>query len=128
MKDVLKDKGYPEEVLVLEGERGYVYDPDTGEFLGEISLQSVPEYSSLKMQKLIAKKKEKDQALAGFKRLCWIMALVLVGVLLVDVFVVSMVTGPRLSLVGMIVGLFLAPYVNRLRVLGMEFERLRISR
>lgn len=87
-----------------------------------------PDYKILKNSRLtkeISKiSNEQEKTIDYFQIMCWISAIFVFFALLADIFNYIKIDLQRLSLTGVIVGLFILPYASRLKILGFEFERL----
>lgn len=71
------------------------------------------------------KKREKRRALDAFLITCWICALACLVVLVFDVSTSFEMSEKQLVLFGSVVALILIPFARKLKILGVEFERLR---
>jgi len=59
-----------------------------------------------------------------FKVVCWICAVVVVALAICDNIVLFTISSTQLALIGVAVALALIPFSRKLKVLGIEFERL----
>lgn len=66
---------------------------------------------------------ERRRTVDRFKLLCWLMALLVVAVLVMDFFGWYTLNGDRLALMGAAAALVVIPYASKLKMLGVEFER-----
>jgi len=93
-----------------------------------IGTNKVPDFSTFKISKItktIAQTLEKRKAtLNSFQILCWIAAFFASVLLLLDFLNILDITPERLALIGIIVGLIVIPFASKLKILGIEFERL----
>jgi hypothetical protein len=89
---------------------------------------SLPAYKLLKNSRLtkeISKvSDEQEQTEDYFQILCWVSAIFVCLLLVADSLNIYKIDVQRLGLIGVIVGLFILPYANKLKLLGLEFERL----
>lgn len=104
----------------------YYIKPQESDEVEEIV--EVPSYSIFKnavLQKTILETKEKRKStLTSFQIVCWIMALFIFILLIMDLSDVIKLSAERLTMLGATVGLIIIPFASKLKILGMEFERL----
>lgn len=88
----------------------------------------VPNYDVMKnavLQESIKETKEKrKETINSFKIVCWLMAVLILFLLVMDLSGCIELTAERLTMVGAITGLIIIPFASKLKILGMEFERL----
>ena len=73
---------------------------------------------------LLVYERKRENTLNYFQVICWVVAFLLFIVLLLDILKIVSMTPERLALVGGIVALVIIPFAKKLRILGVEFERL----
>lgn len=91
-------------------------------------LKKIPDYTLLKNSQLTKEitkvAEEQEQTIDYFQMLCWVGAIFVFLIFLAAIFKLFTVDLQILALIGVIVGLFILPYANKLKILGFEFERL----
>ncbi len=75
-------------------------------------------------EKYEKKKTEKKRAIDIFKIVCWCLAAIIITIGILNKISKINVNAIDLSLLGVAIGLFIIPYANKIKILGMEFERL----
>jgi hypothetical protein len=94
--------------------------------------ETLPDYKLLKNSRLseeISKiSDEQEQTEDYFQILCWISAIFVCMLLVADYLNIYKIDVQRLGLIGLIVGLFILPYASKLKLLGLEFEKLTLSK
>jgi len=90
---------------------------------------SVPNFQVLQKSRqstaVAEKKTEKKTALDKFLIACWVCALITGVLLLIDIFSEFKISQQQLALFGATIALIIIPFASKLKVLGVEFERLR---
>ena len=74
---------------------------------------------------LAAVSKERRRTFDGFKVACWSLALVTLLVGVADAVGLFELNPTRLALLGVVIALVVIPFAGKLKVLGVEFERLQ---
>lgn len=74
---------------------------------------------------IFATERKRENAFNLFKVICWILAVLLFVVLLLNIWDIVSISLERLALIGGIVALIIIPFAERLKILGVEFEKLR---
>lgn len=96
--------------------------------LPRMNAENILSYSTLKESGRNAvierKKRERKSAFDLFQLVCWILALLIVPLIVLDIYKVISISGNQLTLIGIVVVLVLVPFASRIRILGIEFERL----
>lgn len=94
-----------------------------------IKISKVPDFLVIKntiRSKMLAKKEaEQKSTLNYFQIICWIVAFLLFILLILDFKGIILINAERLALIGAIIGLIIIPFARRLKILGLEFERLK---
>ncbi|MCK5594869.1 hypothetical protein KAI19_01675 [bacterium] len=91
----------------------------------QLMVEGIGIISNIKRDLLIVvKERKRESAFNFFKAICWILSFLLFVVLLLDIQDIVSITPERLALIGGIVALIIIPFAKRLKILGMEFERL----
>jgi hypothetical protein len=99
-----------------------------------VSISKFPKYSILK-QSLIEKtlykiSKDKEDTIDKFKAVCFLGSIGLIIILIVDFFSnPSILTNPRLFIICLCIALFIIPFANKLKILGvLEYEAKKIQK
>lgn len=108
-------------------------DEETGcsQFPVPIDIDSLPAYGSLvstsRLQGLNAKKEEIKKTIDWFKIVCWVCSGAALALLLLDFFSVLVLSVSQLAFFGIFVALLIMPFAQKLKILGIEFERFSIT-
>jgi Type I restriction enzyme R protein N terminus (HSDR_N). len=100
---------------------------------GIISHQvTLPTYNLLKNSRLTEElskiSDQRERTIGIFEIICWILAVFVLIVLIADLLNIFKIDFQQLGLIGLIIGLIILPYANKLKILGFEFERLTQSK
>jgi len=99
------------------------------EELDRVSAQEVMQYSTLRRSSLntsIASTKTKhEKVFDWFWFACWFLAVVLIVLSVLDFAKVLTLSASQLTLMGACIALILIPFASKLKILGIEFERLQ---
>ncbi|MCL2526799.1 MAG: hypothetical protein FWE42_00165 [Defluviitaleaceae bacterium] len=107
-----------------EGKRGLSPSIDLDALLPYITLLNGSRASAIN-----DKKKEIKKTIDWFRVVCWVCAGALVVLVMFDiVFDCINISATQLSLIGISIALVLIPFAQKLKVLGVEFERLTIEK
>lgn len=91
-----------------------------------------PDYALLKNSRLTEEltkiSKEQEHTIDDFTKVSWILAFLVFISLIADIISIFKIDVQRLALIGVIIGLIILPYANKLKILGFEFERLTQSK
>lgn len=68
---------------------------------------------------------ERKEAIDYFQSACWIIAVLILILFVLDILHILNMTKERLVLIGVIIGLVIVPFASKLKILGLEFERLK---
>lgn len=94
-----------------------------------IKISKVPDFTIFKSSKIsqeISKKEEnRKTTMNWFQIVCWIIAFLVLVLLILDFFNILVITPERLAIIGVIAGLIIIPFASKLKILGVEFERLK---
>lgn len=94
----------------------------------ELKLADLPDYKilreSAKNLDVNRKKRDQEKTLDVFKIVCWIMAGILFIGVIFDIVKVITINANQLALIGATVALIIIPFASKLKLLGMEFERI----
>lgn len=90
---------------------------ETGTF---VPLRRLPNYEVLRRSSLGERRKDTIDAIHV---ICWVYALVILAILLLDLFNWFKFTVFQMSLLGTMIALNLIPYANKLKIFNIEFER-----
>ena len=75
-------------------------------------------------EKIEDKKKNKEKKIDYFKWICWILAFLILVIFILKRIGWLNIDSVDFAFIGSIVGLILIPYSNKMKILGVEFERL----
>jgi len=93
-----------------------------------IKSDKLPAYQLLKNSRLTEElskiSDEQEHTVDIFKKICWVLAVLVCLALVLDILNIFKIDVQRLGLIGVIIGLIILPYANKLKILGFEFERL----
>lgn len=70
------------------------------------------------------KKKERKNAFDWFWAACWICAVAVITLFILDIRKKLVLNSSQLTLLGVSIALILVPFASKLKILGVEFERL----
>lgn len=102
---------------------------DDKETLSSVALKKIPDFSIFKNSKIRKSieqaEKERERAIDYFLIICWILAIGGIVLLVVDFMGLIKITAERLSLIFLIMILFVIPFASKLKILGVEYERLK---
>lgn len=91
-----------------------------------------PSYKLLKNSQLTKElskiSTEQEQTIDNFTKVSWALAFLVFLVLVADILNIFKIDIQSLALIGVIIGLIILPYANKLKILGFEFERLTQSK
>lgn len=94
-----------------------------------IRINKVPDFSIFKtsrFRKIVSQtEKKRKKTLNSFQIVCWVAAFFVSVLLILDFSNILDITPERLALVGVVAGLVIIPFASKLKLLGIEFERLR---
>ncbi len=77
------------------------------------------------IEKIEKTKIDKDKARDSFKIVCWILSALLVLLLIIQKTSLISLDTIDISILGAAIGLFIIPFANKLKILGIEFERFQ---
>ncbi|HCC25351.1 MAG TPA: hypothetical protein VJB13_00020 [Candidatus Nanoarchaeia archaeon] len=102
---------------------------DGEEPLLSTALKKIPDFlffKNSKFRKLIDQaEKQRKEAIDYFLVGCWMLAIGGVVLLIVDFRGLIQITAERLSLIFLVAVLFVIPFASKLKILGVEYERLK---
>lgn len=94
-----------------------------------MKIEKIPDFSIFKNRKIrqiiTQKQEDRETTLNYFGIICWFMALIVFLLLILDFLELIHINPERLTLIGVTVGLIIIPFVSKLKILGVEFERLK---
>lgn len=121
-------------VFGKEGEESFeIYHIEKGvdgkETLSPVALRRISDFSIFKnsnIRKSIEQAETKKKRVVDeFRVVCWILAIVVMALLVLDFTGLIKITPERLSLIFLIVILFVMPFASKFKFLGLEYERLK---
>ncbi len=93
-----------------------------------IKIEKVPDFSLFKSSKINQSihqtTTKRETTLNTFNIVCWLLALLVLILLLLDFLDILCIDPERLALIGAIIALIIIPFTSKLKILGVEFERL----
>ncbi|MGF1679678.1 hypothetical protein [Photobacterium minamisatsumaniensis] len=91
------------------------------------ALKEIPSFDSLRntniAQERTAKKRESKKVVDSFVITCYLMAICVGIILVLDVFGVYSFSSQQLTLLSVVGALFIIPHAAKIKILGLEFER-----
>ncbi len=97
-------------------------------FLPAVSIKDLMSYSILSNGSMSAaieiKAKEIKQTTDWFKIICWLCAILAVALAVLDNLKIITINSTQLALIGVAIALLIMPFSKKLKILGVEFERL----
>ncbi len=98
-----------------------------------IKISKVPDFlvfkNTIRSKMLTEKESEKKSTLNYFQSICRIVVFLLFILLILDFALyfkeIVLINAERLVLIGIVIGLIIIPFASKLKILGLEFERLK---
>lgn len=104
----------------------------TQEIKGTIAIESELDFLMQRQARVSEKIEhnymERVETVTLFKWLCWILAVLVLGIGIIKKLKIINIDSTDLVLIGAFIGLILLPFVSRLKFLGIEFERFSVSK
>ncbi|MFA5269953.1 MAG: hypothetical protein WC379_18470 [Methanoregula sp.] len=95
-------------------------------------IESPPSYALLKNSRLTEElskiSEDQEKTVDNFTKVCWGLAFLVFLFLIIDFLNIYKIDLQRLGLIGVLIGLIILPFANKLKILGFEFERLTQSK
>ncbi|MDD5569650.1 MAG: type I restriction enzyme HsdR N-terminal domain-containing protein [Bacteroidales bacterium] len=110
-----------------EGFEIYFLTEDNGKEVLKL-IPTIPQFRNLKnsfLSKAVSKnEKDKKKFFNWFRFICWFLASIIFLLLYFDFKGCISITTERLGIIAIIIGLVIVPFARKLKILGLEFERL----
>nr|WP_320162326.1 type I restriction enzyme HsdR N-terminal domain-containing protein [uncultured Methanoregula sp.] len=104
-------------------------DPDDADSYDFFSSDQIPKISILKnsarQKTLFELLNEKENAIKNFQLVCWILGFGSLVILILNLTGFLVLKTEQIALIGVVLGLFLLPFASKIKIPGLEFERLK---
>ncbi len=126
-KQLLGNKNIPTYLVFPESIKPYFSILDISDTENENTMSSL-NYKGQKNSRIAEEVREikhkKERTIDNFKIICWILAVIVLFIALLNKYCSFNISAIDLTLLGLIIGLVLIPFASKLKILGVEFERL----